>query len=222
MDDSHFFSLGVERSLSVLRHWGDITAPIRVEMAPFEKRQAGGTVEWLGALIYSVLGTFVVSHAKTLKALLTLRVLLDTPSTVRFRDHLKLAGLLEHIVGVIHAWRLVMYSLYEPHRGLHGESEGVAELTALGRLQVTAWISAIVATPSLHCAASSAPLETAAAPHSAESLLCRFLAYTEAAMDGAITPCLGGWCHGFFFAVPIPVGLRAFPIPQLELLGTLS
>jgi hypothetical protein len=207
-DDSHFFALGVERSLSVLRHWGDITASIRVEMASFEKRQAGGVVEWLGVLTCFVLGTFVVSHAKTLKALLTLRALLGTPSTVRFRDHRKLAGLLEHIVGVIHARRLVMYSLYEPHRRLHGEPEGVVELTALGRLQVAAWISAMLATPGRHCAASLAPLGQAAAPHSDESLLRRFLAYTDAAKDGAITPCLGGCCHGFFFSVPIPVLLN--------------
>jgi hypothetical protein len=148
-----------------------------------------------------------------------LRALLDTPSTVRFRDHRKLAGLLEHIVGAIRARRLVMYSLYESHRRLHGEPEGVAELTALGRLQVTAWISAMLATPGRHCAASSALLGPAAALHSAESLRRRFIAYTDAAKDFAITPYLGGWCRGFFFSVPIPVGLRAFPIPKLELLG---
>ena len=33
--DSRLNTLGVDRPLSVLRHWGNITAVIRVEMAPF-------------------------------------------------------------------------------------------------------------------------------------------------------------------------------------------
>ena len=34
-DDSHFAALGVDRSVSVLRHWGELTAMIRVELASF-------------------------------------------------------------------------------------------------------------------------------------------------------------------------------------------
>jgi hypothetical protein len=117
-DGSRFNALGVDSTLSVLRHWGGITAAIRVEMASFEKRQAGGTAEWLCVLACSSVETYVGSLAKTLKALLTLRALLDTTSAVRFHDHRKLAGLLEHIVGVIHARRLVMRLLYEPNRWL--------------------------------------------------------------------------------------------------------
>jgi hypothetical protein len=35
-NDSHFFSLATDRAISVLRHWGGITAAIRVEVACFD------------------------------------------------------------------------------------------------------------------------------------------------------------------------------------------
>jgi hypothetical protein len=167
----------------------------------------------------SVFGIFVVPQAKTLKALIALQALADPDATVRFREHRKLTGLLEHIVGVVHARRLVMYSLYEPHRRLLGDPEGVVRLSDFGRHQVHEWISALLSTPGRYCAAATTPTAPAAAPHSAEAMLRRYLAYTDAAKNGAKHPCFGGWCHRFFFSVPIPAGLLDSPIPQLELRG---
>ena len=218
-DDSHFFALGVDRALSVLRHWSDITSSIRVQMASSDKRQAGATVSWLGILSNSLLGSFAVPHNKTLRAVNTLRALTDPSATVRFRDHRRLTGLLEHIVGVIHARRLVMYALYEPHQRLSSDPEAPVTLSALGHSQALAWIEALLSTPGRHCSHPDAPRSPAQAPHISDALARRFLIYTDAAKDGATTPSLGGWCHGLFFSLPIPPGLRGYPIPQLEFLG---
>ncbi|MGA0134817.1 MAG: hypothetical protein ACO3ND_10740, partial [Opitutales bacterium] len=217
-DDSHFAALGVDRALSVLRHWGELTASIRVEMASFEKRQAGSTVSWLGVLSNSMVGTIVVPQAKTLKAINLLHALSDPAATVVFRDYRKITGLLEHIVGVVHARRVAMYALYEPHR-YSNDPEQPVHLTPFGITQARAWIVALRTTPGRHCIPISAAPVAAAAPHDLAASALRLLAYTDAAKDGATVPCFGGWCHGYFFSFPIPPGLRGYPIPQLELLG---
>ena len=203
----------------MLRHWTDLTRTIRIEMASADKRQAGGTVAWLGILSNSVVGTIVVPLSKTLRAISTLRDLTDPSTTVLFRDHRRLTGLLEHIIGVVHARRLVMYGLYEPHGRLRDDPEGIVSLTPLGHATALAWIDALISTPGRHCAVPDAAPAPPLAPHAATALARRFLIYTDAAKEGAVTPCLGGWCHGLFFSLPIPDGLRGYPIPQLELLG---
>jgi hypothetical protein len=119
-------------------------------MAPFDKRQAGRSVSWLGVLSNSAFGIFCVSQAKTLKVLKTLRALLDPSTVVLFCDHRKLSGPLRHIVGVVHARRLVMYSLYKSHRRLHGDHEGRVHLPDFGRSQAEAWITALLTMPGCH------------------------------------------------------------------------
>ena len=37
-----------------------------------------------------------------------------------------------------------------------------------------------------------------------------------------LQPCFGGWLHGFFFSLPIPLGLLGHPIPQLEFLAVIA
>jgi hypothetical protein len=220
-DESHFFALGVDRALCVLRHWGDLTAKIWVEMASFDKRQAGGVVNWLGVLSNSAVGTLVVPQDKTLRALLTLGALVEPTATVLFKKHRKLMGLLEHIVGVVHARRLDTYGMYDPRRRLGGDPEGAVHLPELGLRKARAWIVALLATPGRHSHANLAAACAADRPHALDAMGRRFLIFTDAAKEGAAVPSLGGWCHGFYFSLPIPAGLRGYPIPKLELLGML-
>ena len=68
-DDPHFADLGVDRPISALRHWGELTVMTRVEVASFEKHQAGSNAAQLDVLCSSVAGTIAAQQAKALKAI---------------------------------------------------------------------------------------------------------------------------------------------------------
>jgi len=159
-----------------------------------------------------------------LRALKTLS-LVETGSAVPFRDYRSLCGLLEHIRFAVHQRRVRMYGLYSPFRALRRgasapDPEQPVRITAEMTTRAAEWSKELVLRPGAWCSGILRQ-RFEASPSSPEDLGRCLFGYSDAALEGAATPCFGGWFHGSFFSVPIPVAFLVFAIPILEFLAAI-
>jgi hypothetical protein len=220
-----FAVVGAERTACLLDKLGTRTGRIRALLAAGPpKQQLGVCVRWNRAYINSFLAHVIILPHKALRALKTL-YLVETGSAVLFRDCRSLCGLLEHIRFAVHQRRVRMYGLYSPFRALRRgasapDPEQPVRITAEMTTRAAEWSKELVLRPGAWCSGILRQ-RFEASPSSPEDLGRCLFGYSDAALEGAATPCFGGWFHGSFFSVPIPVAFLVFAIPILEFLAAI-
>lgn len=210
-DDPCFTVVGVKRAVRLIACWRRITCRFRLIMAIPQKRQlSSGGVLWLGVIFFAQLGIAVIPADKRLRATAALVEVARGRGT--FDSYRSLCGLLEHIRPLTGQTRRVMYGAYFPMRKRLGPTDNIGAATALVEF-AHRWIDLLAVHP-------GASYETVYEPNPTRHPVS-FSLYSDAALDGAAIPALGGFFHGAWWAMPLEPGDLAgkyrIPIPPLEL-----
>ena len=213
-DDPLFICVGAARALRALRLWRTITSRYRLLMAIPQKRKIGTMVPWLGFLPAPSHGLLAVKRDKLLRAVFAIRQALH--HRLHFDQYRSLLGFLVHLRVLVPRPKLQMYALYRPLQAGHEIDSGPATLVRVDpdmHASLSSWLRAL-------STIAAAPM-TYALPRARHPLLpgaCFFLS-SDAAKDGASTPSIAGYLHGFFWSFPYPSSWTALPIAALEFLA---
>lgn len=213
-DDPIFVVIGVQRTIRALRMWRKITQRFRFIMAIPEKRRVGTMVKWLGFLPSPMHGLIVVQRNKLLRA--AQAVALALAGGIAVDQYRSLLGFLEHLKVLLDHPRRRMYGLYRPLRSGQEISMGPATLVRIDermRSSLQAWAFALANT-------AAAPI-TYALPRAHRKPFHGPSQYisSDAAKEGALTPALAGYMHGFHWYFVYPPSWSWFPIAVLEFLA---
>ena len=214
-DDPFFGVVGVQRALALLRVWRRLTLDTKLIMAIPEKRNLGTSLIWLGVLFLAGLGLVIIPTNKRLRAAVAARQAAQGEQD--FATYRSLIGLLEHIRGVTREPRAVMHGLYEPHReeartGAGPSMEVVPR--AFNEAQLKRWVHRL---SNVAGASVLAALDKRQIPRTDA---VAFVASADAATD-SMPAGLGGFCHGYYWYVPVPAWwISWMHITVLELLAT--
>ena len=215
-DDTRFAVVGANRAARLMQRWGELKEKIGVASKQ-EKRQAGNCVLWTGAFSNSFTATQVIPNEKVLRALVPLRrIIAGLP--VPFSEYRSLMGLVVHFQQLLRLRRRELYHMWTPHkRGRRHPAEPI-KVTPLLLAKAEEWTARLLHIAGASCA-GPARTSFAAQPFSLGDTMRSFFAFTDAALQGAPVPGLGGWFHGYFFSVPLPTDMLGVPIVQLEFLA---
>jgi hypothetical protein len=169
------------------------------------------------ACVLAGLGLVLVPKAKLLRTIHRIdEVLTDG---LPFQDYRSLIGLLEHLRCVYAAAASIMYGLYQPHGSLWVQHEGPAALIRPNGFQVEQLQrhrAALINTGGAPVTVVLRKGDGAAPPH----LAVKYIVSADAATDSK-PPGLGGFCHGLYWYIPLPLEwLLYLHITVLELLAS--
>ena len=206
-DDSMLITVGISRFIRMLYAWRYATAGCNILMAIPQKRCFGTAIPALGAYVYFSHGLIIIPRHKIVRALSMLRQLIQCSLT--YGDYRSLLGLLEHFVLLNQARRNVMYGLYA---GL-SDSADPADYVLPSRLivkQATRWMELLLS----RCGCNFFDvLPNAPSPQTVEF---SYHVYSDAALQGAPIPSLGGYFHGVWWTLPLELRYQRIPIAHLE------
>lgn len=199
-DDPIAISVGVARTMRLLRAWREVTGSMRLVMAGPTKRQLGGGVEWIGVTIVAAIALILISRDKLVRARDALKRTLKGQITLG--EYRALMGLLEHLRFVAQLSAETTNALYRPH-GATGESQDGPGARVhpsdimIEKLQ--SWLDVVMT-----CAGA---LTTIVFAWNVGELIkaARVIIMTtsDAAGNGRGTPGIGGYAHGLFWRVPL-------------------
>ena len=212
-DDPIFISVGIQRTLRLIKCWVTLTNKMKLIMAIPEKRNLGTWAPWLGVLLCAGLGLVVVSRAKLLRTAQRLHTVLS--SRCDFDEYRSLIGMLEHLRCVNCAAASVMYGLYGPHRSERVRRDGPSAQVMVNPFmaaQLQRWLRLLMHTGGAAFTAALRKLP---------NLAClRYVVSSDAATDSEPAG-IGGYCHGLYYYLPIePEWLDWLHITCLEMLAT--
>ena len=180
------------------------------------KRQFGAAVRWLGLDFFLSLGVVVVPENKRLRALTSMLAMASGEPTT-FSAYQAATSFLQYLKPfVADADGTYFYGLYEPYsRGADGQQPNPADIVTMTpaiRAQAQRWITLLRSTAGMFASSVLAP----SAPSVARPLLHL---YSDAALEGAAVPGLGGYMHGFYWEVALHGNELLLPISVLELIA---
>ena len=216
-DDSIFAVVGADRTVRLLISWGGLLEEVGV-VTKLAKRQAGCCIYWNGVFTNAFLANQTIPPDKILRAV---RVLSDAACAlpVVFTVYRKAMGLVTHIRGILRWRRMTTYGMFRPFsRGIRHPA-AVIESNPDLRHNAAAFVRVLITFAGCSCADPPPNTHSAAAPYAPADILQSFFGYSDAALQGAPIPGLGGWLYGLFFSFPLPARLLGYPIVQLEFLG---
>ena len=215
-DDSAFAVVGAARTVRFIITWGGLLAEVGV-VTKLIKRQAGCCIYWNGAYTNAFLANQTIPSDKALRAC---RILTDvaTGTPVVFSVYRKVMGLVTHIRGILRWRRMTTYGMFRPFA--HGLRHPAAPIVTNPDLltNAAAFVRVLLTLAGCSCA-DPPPSFAAAAPYVLADIPRALFGYSDAALQGAPVPGLGGWLHGYFFSFALPAWLLGYPIVQLEFLG---
>ena len=215
-DDTRFAIVGASRAAWVMERWGVLKGKIAVA-SKLSKRQAGSCVLWIGAFSNAFTATQVIPNKKVLKALEPLRKIVHG-EPVPFSEYRSMMGLLVHFKQLLRLKRRELYHMWTPHKRGRKHPAQPVKVTAELRAKAATWVARLLTVAGASCA-SPAKDDFRALPHVPDDVARSFFAFTDAALQGAPVPGLGGWLHGFYFSMPLPEDMLGVPIVQLEFLA---
>ena len=212
-DDPFFVCIGSDRLVRALRLWHRIMKATGLLSAIPEKRQCGGLLRWLGLDWYLSLGLLVIPTNKRLRALEDLDSIVSG-APMDFAEYRKVTSFLQYLrpfaTGVDPSH---LYGFYQPFkRDEHGMLPTAASPVSMSstiKEQASKWISILSSTAGVRfsgCLANTPP--PAAKP--------RMFLYSDAALEGARVPGLGGYLHGYFWSIALKGNELRLPISVLE------
>ena len=216
-DDPIMAVVGVERAIRLLTLWVRLTTELGLIMAIPEKRSLGTWAPWLGVLLLAGLGLVLVPKAKLLRTVHRIDELLT--DGLPFQDYRSLIGMLEFLRGIYAATGSIMYGLYQPHGSLRVQQEGPASLIRPNNFQVEQLQrhrAALINTGGAPVTVVLRRGDGGAPSH----LAVKYVVSADAATDSE-PPGIGGFCHGLFWYVALPLEwLLYLHITVLELLAS--
>jgi hypothetical protein len=216
-DDPIMGVVGVQRALRLLLTWRRLVGELRLIMAIPEKRHLGTWAPWLGVLLLAGIGLVLIPKAKLLRTVQRIDELVT--NGLPFQDYRSLIGMLEFLRVVYCASASIMYSLYQPHGSLRVKKEGPAALIRPNPFQYEQLLRHREALLNTGGAPVTASLKRADAVES-QPLPVKFVASADAATDSD-PPGMGGFCHGLYWYIPVPMEWLAWlHITVLELLAS--
>ena len=212
-DDPFFICVGADRLIRALRLWHRLMKAVGLISAIPEKRQCGGLLRWLGLDWHLSLGLLIIPNNKRLRALEDLSNM-AAGIPMEFTEYRKATSFLQYLrpfaTGVDPS---LLYGFYQPFKrdssGLLPTAATRISMSATIKEQASRWISILSSTAGTRfsgCMASSPP--PVAAP--------RVFLYSDAALEGAKIPGLGGYFHGFYWSLPLKDDELRLPISVLE------
>ena len=215
-DDPFFVCVGSDRLIRALRLWHRLTNAIGLISAIPEKRQCGGLLRWLGLDWHLNLGLLVIPNNKRLCALEELSTM-AAGTAMDFASYRKATSFLQYlrpfVTGVDPS---LLYGFYQPFKrdssGLLPTAATQIQMSTTIKEQASRWISILSSTAGVRfsgCMANSPP--PPAAP--------RVFLYSDAALEGAKIPGLGGYFHGFYWSLPLKGDELRLPISVLEFIA---
>ena len=215
-DDPFLVCVGPARLARAVGLWNRLLKAIGIAVAIPVKRQFGAAVRWLGLDFYLSLGIVVVPENKRLRALTSL-MSMASGAPMTFAAYQSATSFLQYLKPFIAgADGTYFYGLYEPYsRGAGGQSPNPADIVAMTpaiREQAQRWAQLLRSTAGMYASSIRAPQ----APSEATPLLHL---YSDAALEGAAVPGLGGYMHGFYWAIPLHGDELLLPISVLELVA---
>ena len=215
-DDPFLVCVGAERLARAVALWNRMLKAIGIAVAIPVKRQFGAAVRWLGLDFFLSLGVVVVPENKRLRALTSMMAMAaGTPTT--FSAYQAATSFLQYLKPFIAgADGTYFYGLYEPYsRGAHGQQPNPADIVTMTptiREQAQRWVALLRSTAGIFASSVLTPL----APAVATPLL---YLYSDAALEGAAVPGLGGYMHGFYWELALHGDELLLPISVLELIA---
>jgi len=215
-DDPFLVCVGAERLARAVTLWNRLLKAIGVAVAIPVKRQFGAAVRWLGLDFFLSLGVVVVPENKRLRAMASLMTM-AAGTSMAFSDYQAATSFLQYLKPfVAGADGTYFYGLYEPYsRGMNGHQPNPADLVTMTpaiREQAQRWVALLRSTAGMFASSIKAPQAPSAAP----PLLHL---YSDAALEGAAVPGLGGYMHGFYWVLPLHGDHLLLPISVLELVA---
>ena len=214
-DDPFLVCVGAPRLARAVTLWNRLLQTIGIAVAIPAKRQFGASLRWLGLDFFLSLGVVVVPENKRLRALAdVIKLAAGTPTV--FSDYRKTTSFLQYLKPfVAGADESYFYGLYEPYsRGRDGGLPDPADavtLTPQIRSQADRWVFLLRSTAGIFASDVLHPQPPAAATPTLHL-------YSDAALEGAAVPGLGGYMHGFYWLVALQGDELRLPISVLELI----
>ena len=209
-DDFLFAAVTIVRFVRLMRCWCKVIVRGGWLFGGPLKRQIGLRVRSLGADLHLDAGVVVIPADKTARALAGLQRVLSR--TEHFGDYQSLLGLLEHLRVISSSDKTTMYGMYGPMNSawLPGPSDPVfisprMEAAALEWRTLLRTVSGCNFLDTLQSAAAQLTTSNT-----------QFHLYSDAALEGAVIPSLGGWFHGQWWAYPLAPCMYDVPISWWE------
>jgi site-specific DNA-cytosine methylase len=211
-DDSNVQVVGVARTVRLLKVWHWVTRSMGLQMAHYRKRHIGTGIETLGAYIYLALGLTIFPEHKVVAALAALRLVIL--GELNLGEYRKLLGLLEHFIVLAASDRSCMHGVYQPLSLGQADTGDTFTITNWIVRKMNDWRHRLLQTPGCpnYYALPTFKLY--------KQVFSRFFyLYSDAALQGADIPALGGYWHGNFWSLPLTAAWLLLPIPHLEFLA---
>ena len=218
-DDMHCSVVGIRRLVRALRCWRRVVVRFNVRMAGPHKRLIGAALRWIGFDNYSIAGIISIPAEKRARMLEVLNRLVNGEA-VTFEEYRSLNGLLEHILPIVDTDRTAFYHLYGGiyREGICGGPKVIVEPKTERVEQWTRWRDRLL--QSAGCLV--ADVASCGAEVEASFELDKLYWHTDAGMEGARVPGLGGYCHGFFFSYALTERDMRLHITALEFLAAVA
>ena len=208
-DDTFTLTIGIPRTVRLIKAWHWVTRSMNLLMAIPEKRHLGTHIYSLGAHLFVAEMVMVIPTQKILRALAMIKQLVVNALT--FSEYRTLLGLLEHFLALNNARRNVMYYMYEPFMtGGDPPPQEVYQPSPIVIKQAENWYQTLAQCSGCHFYHAL----PGAAPVSLVSI--QYHLYSDAALEGAPIPSLGGYFHGFWWCLPLSEATKQLDIPHLE------
>ena len=215
-DDPMFTCVGIDRLARAMRLWHQITDGIGLVAAIPRKRQCGAQLRWLGLDFILSVGVLLIPQNKRLRALTELTRIEDGVP-MPFDEYRAAVSFLQYLRPfVAHLDASYMYGLYDPFkRNQHGLLPS-AKFTVVPsrdiRDRAKAWREVLA---SVGGALFSSTTHRRPPPPSTTDIF----PYSDAALEGAGHPGLGGYCEGLYWAVRLSGRSLYLPISVLEFIA---
>ena len=215
-DDPFLVCVGAKRLARAVALFNRLLKAVGIAVAIPVKRQFGSSVRWLGLDFFLSLGVVVVPENKRLRALTTV-IDMSAGVAMSFADYRSATSFLQYLKPfVAGADGSYFYGLYVPYeRGHNGSMPDPADtvtMTPLIREQAGRWARLLRSTAGMFASAVLHSKQPAAATPFA-------YLYSDAALEGAAVPGLGGYMHGFYWVVELSGDALRLPISVLELIA---
>jgi hypothetical protein len=212
-DDPFFVCVGPDRLLRGLRLWHRLMRAVGLLSAIPAKWQCGNKLRWLGLDWMLGIGALLIPANKRLRALSALRTI-AAGETMTFDEYRGVTSFLQYLRPfVLGIDKSLLYGFYGPFQkdvfGLLPTTTSMVTMTPMIREQSARWISILRAT-------SGTTFSSVLAPTSFTPSKPVVYLYSDAALEGAAVPGLGGFLDGFWWSIPLHGDALKLPISVLE------
>jgi len=215
-DDPMAVFVGPDRLARGLKLWHRLCDAIGLETALPCKRQCGVALRWLGLDFLLTEGILLLPDNKRTRAIKELTAIKEGEVT-RFGDYRSTIGFLVHLRPFVAGIdKTLLYGMYTPFKvdrlGRAPEAGTIVKLSTKIQDQAARWIHILRNVTGMFFSATLTPAPPV------PSMVTNHL-YSDAALRGSGKPGIGGYLHGFYWAIELDERATRLPISALEFIA---